>query len=213
MGALGVAVGYPLDTVKVRIQTEREFTGVCHCIYRTCKNEGVRGFYKGMSMPVTTMSISSSVVFGTYRNCLQGLRTLRGSRLDTAPHKLDVFLAGLAAGVAQVSVMSPADIVKVRLQCQTESYKGSPLQSAAKYRGPIHCMLTIAREEGVLGLYKGASALALRDGASFATYFLTYNIICEQLMPVGQKQPDWLVVMLAGGMSGVCAWTVGTPMD
>ncbi|XP_048831556.1 solute carrier family 25 member 47-B isoform X2 [Brienomyrus brachyistius] len=212
-GALGVAVGYPLDTVKVRIQTQRKFTGVWHCVHSTCKAEGVNGFYKGISMPVTTVSISSSVVFGIYRNCLQGLCMLRGGGADTPPHKLDIFLSGLAAGVAQVSVMSPADIVKVQLQCQTEPYLGSSLDSKPKYRGPIHCLLTIAREQGLLGLYKGAGALALRDGSSFATYFLTYNVVCGWLTPVGQKQPDWAVIMLAGGVSGMCGWSLGTPMD
>ncbi|XP_048831557.1 solute carrier family 25 member 47-B isoform X3 [Brienomyrus brachyistius] len=200
-------------------------------------------------MPVTTVSISSSVVFGIYRNCLQGLCMLRGGGADTPPHKLDIFLSGLAAGVAQVSVMSPADIVKVQLQCQTEPYLGSSLDSKPKYRGPIHCLLTIAREQGLLGLYKGAGALALRDGSSFATYFLTYNVVCGWLTPVGQKQPgeeprwmfsskvmwmcfktsdehvcafvgglgcplpDWAVIMLAGGVSGMCGWSLGTPMD
>ena len=68
-------------------------------------------------------------------------------------------------------------------------YQGS-LQEVPKpkYRGPIHCLVTIAREEGFLGLYKGAQALALRDGLSFATYFTTYNIICEQLSEPGQNQ-------------------------
>ncbi|XP_035240350.1 solute carrier family 25 member 47-B isoform X5 [Anguilla anguilla] len=164
-------------------------------------------------MPVTTVSISSSVVFGTYRNCLQCLRQLRSGSLDAPPSKPDIFLSGLAGGVAQVSVMAPADIVKVRLQCQTAPYQGSASHSKPKYRGPLHCLLSIAREEGVLGLYKGANALALRDGPSFATYFLTYNIICEWLTPAGQKQPGWTVVLLAGGLSGMCGWTIGTPMD
>ncbi|XP_071379850.1 solute carrier family 25 member 47-B [Centroberyx affinis] len=212
-GACGVAVGYPLDTVKVRIQTQSKYRGVWHCIRSTCKNEGVNGFYKGMSMPVTTVSLSSSVVFGTYRNVLQCLRQRHGSP-DAKPAKLDIFLSGLAGGVAQVSVMSPADIVKVRLQCQMVPYQGSSAEAPKpKYRGPIHCLLTIAREEGVLGLYKGAQALALRDGPSFATYFTTYNIICEQLSTPGQTQPEWKVVLLAGGLSGMCGWCIGTPMD
>ena len=86
--------------------------------------------------------------------------------------------------------MSPADIVKVRLQCQVVPLQGLPTGSPKpKYRGPVHCLLTIAREEGVLGLYKGAQALALRDGPAFATYFTTYNVICEQLSPPGQTRP------------------------
>lgn len=92
--------------------------------------------------------------------------------------------------------MSPADIVKVRLQCQVVPMQplaaGSP---KPKYRGPVHCLLTIAREEGVLGLYKGAQALALRDGPSFATYFTIYNVICEQLSPPGQTRPGMITAL------------------
>ncbi|MCI4382916.1 hypothetical protein PGIGA_G00020290 [Pangasianodon gigas] len=212
-GAFGVAVGYPLDTVKVRIQTQRKLVGVWQCIHTTCRNEGVYGFYKGMSMPMTTVSISSSVVFGTYRNALQVLHHLRGKNADAPRAKQDIFLAGFAGGIAQVSVMSPADIVKVRLQCQTQLYQGSDLKSRPKYHGPVHCLLTITREEGVLGLYKGAGALALRDGPSFATYFLVYNTVCDCLSLDKNAQPEWKVVMLAGGLAGMCAWSVGTPMD
>ncbi|XP_071759517.1 solute carrier family 25 member 47-A [Centroberyx gerrardi] len=211
-GACGVAVGYPLDTVKVRIQTQKQFTGIWQCVVTTFSKEGVHGFFKGMSLPVTTISMTSSVVFGTYRNCLQCLSQFRGA--GCGPNtKLEVFLSGMAGGVAQISVMSPGDIVKVRLQCQTESMRGGTDMPKPKYRGPVHCLLSIVREEGVLGLYRGALPLMLRDGPSFATYFLTYNTICEWLTHSGKKGPDWSGVMLAGGLAGMAGWTVGTPMD
>ncbi|XP_031437886.1 solute carrier family 25 member 47-A isoform X2 [Clupea harengus] len=175
------------------------------------EKEGLHGFYKGMSLPVTTVSITSSVVFGTYRNCLQYLSQLRG--LGAPNTKLDIFLAGLAGGVTQISVMSPGDIVKVRLQCQTESMRGGSNLPKPKYRGPVHCLLSIIRQEGPQGLYKGAFPLALRDGPSFATYFLTYQTLCEWQTPAGQKEPDWTVVLLAGGVAGMTGWSVGTPMD
>lgn len=63
------------------------------------------GFFKGMSLPLTTVSMTSSVVFGTYRNCLQCMKQARGA--DWSPNtKLEIFLAGLAGGVAQVKVTS-----------------------------------------------------------------------------------------------------------
>ncbi|XP_077096380.1 solute carrier family 25 member 47-A isoform X4 [Siphateles boraxobius] len=189
-GACGVAVGYPLDTVKVRIQTQKQFTGVWQCIVKTGKKEGVHGFFKGMSLPVSTISMTSSVVFGTYRNCLQCLAQLRGTGAHNS--KLDVFLSGLAGGVAQISVMSPGDLVKVRLQCQTESRRRGVCAGKPRYSGPIHCLLSIAKHEGVSGLYRGALPLALRDGPSFATYFLTYNTLCSRLTPAGQEEPGFL---------------------
>ncbi|XP_051500443.1 solute carrier family 25 member 47-A-like isoform X2 [Myxocyprinus asiaticus] len=186
-GACGVAVGYPLDTVKLH------------------------GFFKGMAVPVTTLSMTSSVVFGTYRNCLQCFSQIHG---PGAPNTaLDIFLAGMAGGVAQISVMSPGDIVKVRLQCQTERKRSGFNSPKPKYSGPIHCLLTIAKEEGILGLYKGALPLAFRDGPSFATYFLTYNTLCSKLTPPGQKEPELAAVLFAGGVAGIAGWSVGTPMD
>ncbi|XP_028997615.1 solute carrier family 25 member 47-A [Betta splendens] len=211
-GACGVAVGYPLDTVKVRIQTQKQFTGVWQCTVATFSKEGVQGFFKGMSFPLTTIAMTSSVIFGTYRNCLQCLSHVRGG-VDCGPNtKLEVFLAGLASGVTQVSVMSPGDIVKTRLQCQTHSKRGETI-SKAKYHGPVHCLMSIIKLEGFMGLYRGALPLMLRDGPSYAMYFLVYTTICEWLTDKSKKQPDWGVVMLAGGVAGMAGWTVGTPMD
>ncbi|XP_051954005.1 solute carrier family 25 member 47-A [Xyrauchen texanus] len=210
-GACGVAVGYPLDTVKVRIQTQKQFTGIWQCIVTTIKREGLHGFFKGMALPVTTISMTSSVVFGTYRNCLQCFSQIHGTGAPNT--KLDIFLAGLAGGVAQISVMSPGDIVKVRLQCQTECKRSGFNTPKPKYSGPIHCLLTIVKEEGILGLYKGALPLVFRDGPSFATYFLTYNTLCSNLTPPGRKEPEWAAVLFSGGVAGIAGWSVGTPMD
>ncbi|XP_051730280.1 solute carrier family 25 member 47-A isoform X2 [Ctenopharyngodon idella] len=219
-----------------RSKTHTTFTGLCQCCIiqlfirsnnnvigrskqlRRCISPTslqdqleVHGFFKGMALPVTTISMTSSVVFGTYRNCLQCFGQLRG--IGAPISKLDIFLSGMAGGVAQISVMSPGDIVKVRLQCQTERKSSGFSHGKPKYSGPIHCLLTIAKEEGVLGLYRGALPLAFRDGPSFATYFLTYNTLCSQLTPAGQKEPEWAAVLLAGGVAGMAGWSVGTPMD
>lgn len=105
--------------------------------------------------------------------------------MSFVPHTISYVL-----GVhTQISVMSPGDMVKVRLQCQTEGQRSGFKCPKPKYRGPIHCLLTVAREEGILGLYKGALPLACRDGPSYATYFLTYNTLCSKLTKPGQKQP------------------------
>ncbi|XP_068613442.1 solute carrier family 25 member 47-A-like [Brachionichthys hirsutus] len=214
-GACGVAVAYPLDTVKVRIQTQKRFSGILQCAAATFSKEGVHGFFKGMSIPVTTISFASSVLFGTYRNCLQCLSQARGA--GCGPNtKLEVFLSGLVGGVVQVSVLSPGDMVKVRLQCQTESRRSRSCTTSMpkpKYRGPIHCLLSIIKEDGIKGLYRGAFPLMLRDGPSFATYFMTYTTICEWLRDADKNKPNWSHVMLAGGVSGMVAWTIATPMD
>ncbi|XP_016074229.1 PREDICTED: solute carrier family 25 member 47 [Miniopterus natalensis] len=229
-GICGVAVGYPLDTVKVRIQTEPKYTGIWHCVRDTYLRERVWGFYRGLSLPVCTVSLVSSLSFGTYRHCLSHICRVRYGSADAKPARTDITLSGFASGLVRVFLTSPTEVAKVRLQTQTQQQRRSSASwpSAAppmcpappsglvpgpKYRGPLHCLATVAREEGLRGLYKGSSALLFREGHSFATYFLSYSILSEWLTPAGHSQPDVLGVLLAGGCAGVLAWAVATPMD
>ncbi|KAM3919155.1 solute carrier family 25 member 47 [Leptodactylus fuscus] len=214
-GACGVMVGYPLDTVKVRIQTQRYYTGIWHCICSTYKVEKVSGFFKGMSMPISTVSVSSSIVFGVYRNCLYNLCKLKYGTPHVKPSKLDIFLSGYAAGGVQVLVSSPADMAKVRLQTQVSPHRSNmcSLLTQPKYTGPVNCLLTIVKEEGFFGLYKGCFALMFRDCHSFATYFLSYAVFREWFVPVQQSNSELMGILLAGGLAGVVAWSIATPMD
>ncbi|XP_055411879.1 solute carrier family 25 member 47 [Bubalus kerabau] len=234
LGVCGVAVGYPLDTVKVRIQTEAKYTGIWDCVRDTYHRERVRGFYRGLSLPVCTVSLVSSVSFGTYRHCLAHICRVRYGSADAKPAKTDITLSGFASGLVRVFLTSPTEVAKVRLQTQTQVQQRRPSASGPlvplaapppcpapsvgplpgpRYRGPLHCLATVAREEGLCGLYKGSSALLFRDGHSFATYFLSYAILCEWLTPAGQSRPDVSGVLVAGGCAGALAWAVATPMD
>lgn len=232
-GVCGVAVGYPLDTVKVRIQTEPRYTSIWHCVWDTYRRERVWGFYRGLSLPVCTVSLVSSLSFGTYRHCLSHICRFRYGSADAKPAKTDITLSGFASGLVRVFLTSPTEVAKVRLQTQTQPQPqqrrlstsgpsavpsvcpappGRPVPGP-KYHGPLHCLATVAREEGLWGLYRGSSALLFRDGHSFATYFLSYALLCEWLTPAGHSQPDVLGVLVAGGCAGVLAWAVATPMD
>lgn len=126
----------------------------------------------------------------------------QGSQVALPPHR---------APLPQVFLTSPTEVAKVRLQTQTQAQRrrrpsaSGPLVPLAapppcpvppagplpgpRYRGPLHCLATVAREEGLRGLYKGSSALLFRDGHSFATYFLSYATLCEWLTPAGQSRP------------------------
>ncbi|XP_031409543.1 solute carrier family 25 member 47 isoform X5 [Meleagris gallopavo] len=215
-GGLSTAVGYPLDTVKVRIQTEGHYNGIWHCIQETYRTERVLGFYRGVSASVFSVSLISSVSFGTYRNFLCNICKLRYGTADAKPSGLDVSLAGGAAGAVRVVLMTPSEVAKVRMQTQRNphsSVTSSQPLSKPKYRGSLHCLKVIAKEEGFGGLYKGCSALLCRDCSSSAIYFLTYSSLCDWLTPAGKNKPGFLVVLLSGGSAGVLAWGLATPLD
>ncbi|XP_005520188.1 PREDICTED: solute carrier family 25 member 47 [Pseudopodoces humilis] len=214
-GGLSTAVGYPLDTVKVRIQTENHYRGFWHCVQETYRTEKVRGFYKGVTASVLAVSVVSSVSFGTYKNFLGAICKLQYGAADAKPSKLDVSLAGAAAGAARVVLTNPSEVAKVRMQTQRNPHPSITHQPAPKpkYQGSLHCLKVIIKEEGFGGLYKGCSALLCRDCSASAIYFLSYSALCEWLTPDGRNKPGFLVVLLSGGFAGVLAWGLATPMD
>lgn len=63
----------------------------------------LRGFYRGLSLPVCTVSLVSSVSFGTYRHCLAHICRARYGSADAKPAKTDITLSGFASGLVRVS--------------------------------------------------------------------------------------------------------------
>ncbi|KAH7132310.1 mitochondrial carrier domain-containing protein [Dendryphion nanum] len=57
------------------------------------------------------------------------------------------FVAGVFSGIAKLSVGHPFDTIKVRLQTTDSS----------QFKGPLDCLLQTLRNEGVKGIYKGAT--------------------------------------------------------
>jgi hypothetical protein len=57
------------------------------------------------------------------------------------------FVGGVFSGIAKLSVGHPFDTIKVRLQTSTST----------QFAGPLDCLLKTVRNEGFLGVYKGAS--------------------------------------------------------
>ena len=77
------------------------------------------------------------------------------------------YTAGLAAGVTEaVAVVTPMEVVKIRLQAQHHSM-ADPLD-VPKYRNAAHAMYTVIKEEGFGALYRGVSLTALRQGSNQA---------------------------------------------
>ncbi|KAJ6656938.1 hypothetical protein lerEdw1_002939 [Lerista edwardsae] len=214
-GAAGLALGHPIDTVKVRLQTQAGYRSILDCLIRTYRHEKVFGFFKGMSFPLLSIAMVNSVMFGAYSNALLFLSNTphreRSARPPSYPH---IFMAGCFSGLVQATVLAPVDLIKVRLQNQTHPYsrRGLPLGAQPRYRGPVHCAASILREEGIPGLFRGGSALVIRDTPTMAAYFLSYTGICRGLTAEGQE-PGPATVFLAGGCAGTASWALATPMD
>lgn len=73
--------------------------------------------------------------------------------------------AGLGAGTTEaVFVVTPMEVVKIRLQAQHHSL-ADPLEQPV-YRNAGHAVYKIIREEGFSALYRGVSLTALRQATN-----------------------------------------------
>ncbi|KAG2455413.1 S2548 protein, partial [Polypterus senegalus] len=120
----------------------------------------------------------------------------------------------MTAGLLSVGIGAPVDLVKIRLQMQTQSIvtenfnlagnvslRTVSLHEPSYYRGPVHCISTIVQNEGISGLYRGAGAMVLRDIPGYTAYFVPYTFLCGWLTPEGDVAPNCITIWLAGGLA------------
>merc|ERR1712065_24924 len=85
-GAVGgiaqVVTGHPLDTIKVRLQTQTplpdgsfKYNGFVDCTKTMLKEEGVSGLYKGVASPLVGFAALNSVLFSAYYRAESMIRT------------------------------------------------------------------------------------------------------------------------------------------
>lgn len=121
------------------------------------------------------------------------------------PSYKGVALGGIGAGAIQSLMLSPIELIKIRLQLKTDYSEKGPLSVAKK----------ILRTEGFRGLYRGLTITALRDAPSHGFYFWTYEFMREKLHPGCRKngQESFDTMLFAGGLAGVASWVCCYPLD
>jgi len=238
-GIAGVIVGYPLDTIKVHLQTQDvnnpKYRGTWHCFSSILKKESAWGFYKGMTSPLAGVAIVNAILFGVYGNMQRMLPP------QWSPY-MNVFLAGASAGMVQSVICSPMELAKTRMQLQedetsskskshiknnhhsftdsnshTTALKSSRLPTMPVtqiYKNPLDCLMKIHHAEGMKGVYRGYGITLTREIPAFGIYFVSYEWFCQLLR--GEKseaEMGAVPILLAGGFSGVCSWVLTYPID
>uniref|UniRef100_A0A3Q1EL82 Mitochondrial carnitine/acylcarnitine carrier protein-like n=1 Tax=Acanthochromis polyacanthus TaxID=80966 RepID=A0A3Q1EL82_9TELE len=192
-GACLLLAGHPLDTIKVRLQTQPKaaqyvlYTGTYDCLRKTVSKEvhSQRTTKKSQTntqkVTQTTLKLtenvpSSGLYFLTYEY-LKHFLTPEGqsvSQLSTPK----ILLAGGVAGILNWTIALPPDVLKSNFQTAADG----------KYRGLVDVLRTLLREEGPKALYKGFNAVFLRAFPANAACFLGFEVALKGLNIIA---PGW----------------------
>ena len=164
-GVITALLLQPLDLIKVRFQVQdgvavpMRYRGVVQAAGHIWRSEGPAGFYRGVVPAAWGSGASWGLYFFFYEGCKRRLaRSPAGEgeqRLSTWQH----MYAAWEAGTLTCLLTNPIWLVKTRLQLQTAAIG---TRDARNYGGMVDALGSIAREEGLRGLYRGlAPALLL----------------------------------------------------
>jgi len=122
------------------------------------------------------------------------------------------FVAGTVAGILQVLVGQPFDIIKVRIQAQ------SPVNPL--YKNPLDCAKKIYTNEGFYTFYRGTLSPLIGIGACVSIQF-GVNEMCKRIVKKYRKEKgvrdpnnlSLLTLASCGGIAGLANAVVSIPVE
>ncbi|XP_029971249.1 kidney mitochondrial carrier protein 1 isoform X1 [Salarias fasciatus] len=128
--------------------------------------------------------------------------------MSTVNWKPFVF-GGLASVTAECGTF-PIDLAKTRLQVQGQV--GDVKYREIRYRGMLHAMMRIGREEGLRALYSGIAPAMLRQ-ASYGTIKIGTYQSFKRLLVDRPEDETLLTNVACGVLSGVISSSIANPTD
>lgn len=210
-GLISESLLHPIDTISHRAKVHPSsayggFTGAVRLIY---VQEGVRGYFAGLSATIVASPPATAVYFWTYEWAKRVGFSLTGGKYETAVF----FTAGAVSELASSVLFVPLEVVKSRLQLGANPARatGGTLQDSVNFRGISHALRGIYREGGWPALMVGWKSGLIQDMCFSATQFLLYENL-KQIMAEGRPMRTH-ETLLAGCISGGIAAAVTNPLD
>lgn len=126
-------------------------------------------------------------------------------------------IAGTLAGLLSSFVVSPVELVKIRMQTQNKKTNHKKDDDAAddsslEYKHELDCARRIVKDEGWRALFfHGLGITIIREIPSFAFYFVAYGLLAKSAMADilgGHAAP-----LIFGAMAGWAMWIPTYPID
>ncbi len=202
-GVLDTCVTMPLDTVKTKMQIQR-YGSLASCVRTIVRADGVAGLYYGFKPFMLQASGKAAIRFLAYDMICQAVDATGVDR--AARPTLWSSTCGLIAGMCEATLWTaPTERLKILRQARAGEGRGKPPSFAA-----------MLREQGVGGLYVGATATVARQATSVAVRFTLFDRVksatCASFGYDPRAAPTW-VLLISGGIGGVMSAVFNNPID
>lgn len=118
-----------------------------HGVTSILRAEGPGGVYRGLIPVMMRQGANSAVRFSVYSSLKTQMQRLRARPDDPLP-SWATFGIGAIAGIVTVYTTMPLDVVKTKMQ---------GLNAKNLYRNSLDCVVQVAKKDGVLAFWKGAT--------------------------------------------------------
>ncbi|XP_052867568.1 mitochondrial carrier protein Rim2 [Anopheles cruzii] len=171
----------PIWFIKTRMQLDSSNasnglrTSVGQCVKQIYESQGVRGFYKGITASYVGISetVIHFVIYEALKKKLLELRESSPARYGDGPEGgktsrdfLEFMLAGATSKTIASIVAYPHEVARTRLR-----------EEGNKYRNFWQTLLTVWKEEGKAGLYRGLGTQLVRQIPNTAIMMATYEAV------------------------------------
>lgn len=186
----------PIDMIKTRHQLNVNNNESLIKSFRSIYNEGGIGrFYRGMLPELIGVVPKSSGMYASYELVYRRLGE------ETS---LNASIAGFAAGIIEALIVTPSQVLKVRLQAK---------EHIGRYKGPKDCIMKIYQNEGILGFATGLGATIYRNCVWNTVYFGTMHWLKQQVPKRQTKVGDLSMTFVTGFVGGLFATCFNAPFD
>ncbi|RDW61672.1 hypothetical protein BP5796_11564 [Coleophoma crateriformis] len=208
-GGVESLVTYPTEYVKTQQQLLRNSAGIStsplKLFINTVRTEGFRPLYNGAGVFCVSNASKSAVRFFTFDLARRYLAVNPTTGRTTAIGNL---LAGLVAGVAEsVTVVTPGETIKTKL-IDDRNRHGGP-----QYKSTIFAIRCVFGQEGIAGLYRGVTAVTLKQSSNSVVRFTSYNFLLDQAMASWGEKRKAASSVIAGAGAGLITVYCTMPMD
>ena len=193
-GFISQGLTWPMEYLKTTKQLPRySKSSILNTLITDVKTNGITTVYRGIAPQLISSIPRSAIRFTVYENLSNKLKD-ENENLSNGKK----FFSGLVAGgIEAVTVMTPAEVIKV----QTIN-KGISVPNVIK---------NIYKENGILGFYKGGLETTLRQGTTQGISFLVYDK--SKKIYERNHYIDNYSGVLAGMTGGTMAVLVNNPID